>query len=112
MLRLALTDVPGWHATIDGRPLALHPYDGVMLQARVPGGTHLIELHYWPATFTLGLVVGALALAGVVLFLAAPALRRGRGRAAGRQVFFEPLSRLSHSACATCPLDVVPSTTE
>ena len=34
VLRLRLTDLPGWHATIDGRPLALEKFSGVMLQAR------------------------------------------------------------------------------
>ena len=64
VLRLRLTDDPGWHATIDGRPLALVPYASVMLQARIPPGTHTVELHYWPDLFTVGLVV-----AGVCAFL-------------------------------------------
>ena len=38
VLRLRLTDVPGWHATIDGKALPLQPFAGVMLQARVPAG--------------------------------------------------------------------------
>jgi hypothetical protein len=66
VLRLRLTDVPGWHATIDGRPLRLYPFADVMLQARIPPGRHSIELHYWPDTFTVGLYLGllsALALA-------------------------------------------------
>jgi hypothetical protein len=78
VLRLRLTDVPGWHATIDGRPLALTTYDGIMLQARVPAGTHRIALDYWPSAFTAGL---ALALAAVVVLiggLVVPRLRRSR----------------------------------
>ncbi len=66
-LVLHLTDEPGWHATIDGRPLALDSYAGVMLRARVPAGRHLIELHYWPVLFSVGLVVAAVALVGLVL---------------------------------------------
>ncbi len=75
VLRLHLTDVPGWHATIDGRPLQLESFAGIMFQARIPPGRHVIELHYWPATFTVGLVlalVAALALAvalGTDLFM-------------------------------------------
>ena len=65
VLRLRLTDEPGWHATIDGRPLALVPYAGVMLQARNPPGNHIVELHYWPETFTAGLILAA----GCVLVL-------------------------------------------
>jgi hypothetical protein len=71
VLRLRITDVPGWRATIDGRPLTLLPYSGVMLQARVPAGHHLIVIRYWPTAFTVGLIlaiVSALSLitAGLV----------------------------------------------
>jgi hypothetical protein len=67
VLRLRLTDVPGWHASIDGRPLALERFAGMMLEARIPPGSHHVELHYWPDTFDVGLVLAAvavLALAG------------------------------------------------
>jgi hypothetical protein len=66
-LRLRLTDVPGWHATIDGRPARLQSFARVMLQVEVPAGRHTIELSYWPSTFSVGLVlfaVGALGLSG------------------------------------------------
>jgi uncharacterized membrane protein YfhO len=81
VLRLRITNLPGWHATIDGRPLAVTPYAGVMLQARIPAGTHTVELHYWPDTFTDGLVLaGASSLAlGVALIVGRA--RRGRSRA-------------------------------
>jgi uncharacterized membrane protein YfhO len=35
-----------------------------MLQARIPAGHHVIELHYWPTLFTVGLIV-----AGSCVFL-------------------------------------------
>jgi hypothetical protein len=57
ILRLRLTDEPGWHASIDGHPLQLQPYADVMFQARIPAGHHVIELHYWPTLFTVGLIV-------------------------------------------------------
>jgi len=82
VLRLHLTDVPGWHATVDGRPLALQPYLGMMFQARVPPGRHLIVLRYRPPAFTAGLVLAAAAAAGLLAVLAAgPARRRRRVRA-------------------------------
>ena len=59
-LRVRLTNVPGWHATIDGKPLPLKPFAGVMLQAAIPPGHHVVELHYWPETFTFGIVLAAL----------------------------------------------------
>ncbi len=61
VLRLHLTDVPGWRATIDGRPLQLERFSGVLLQARIPAGRHSIVVTYWPTTFTVGLVLAAVA---------------------------------------------------
>ena len=66
VLRLRLTAVPGWHASIDGRPVPLQRFAGVMLQVEVPAGRHTIDLYYWPATFTTGLVLAACAVAGLV----------------------------------------------
>jgi Bacterial membrane protein YfhO len=79
VLRLRLTAVPGWHATIDGRPLALLPFHDVMLQARIPAGRHTVELSYWPSTFTIGIVVAICTALGLVLVpLSARTLRRRR----------------------------------
>ncbi|MHB8437518.1 MAG: YfhO family protein, partial [Acidimicrobiales bacterium] len=66
VLRLHLTNSPGWHGTIDGKPLALGAYSGVMLEARIPPGRHHIVVRYWPDSFTLGIILalcGALGLA-------------------------------------------------
>ena len=79
VLRLRLTDVPGWHASIDGKPLALTRYNRIMLQARIPAGTHTIELHYWPDAFTAGIAVGAATV--IALLVGNLVLRRRRRRA-------------------------------
>ena len=77
VLRLRVTDEPGWHATIDGRPLRLEPFAGVMLQARIPAGHHVIDLHYWPTLFTVGLIVaGICVVLFVSYFVAMWAIRR------------------------------------
>jgi hypothetical protein len=81
VLRLHLSNVPGWHASIDGRPLALSTFSGTMMQARVPAGRHLIELTYWPDTLSVGLVLAtasAIGLAGALLV--SERRRRVRGR--------------------------------
>jgi hypothetical protein len=83
LLRLRLADITGWHASIDGKPLALEPYAGIMLQARVPAGVHAIELHYWPETFTVGLGLAAGALIGLAAAVVVGERRRA-GRGAGR----------------------------
>lgn len=83
LLRLRLSDVAGWHASIDGKSLALEPFSGIMLQARIPAGRHVVELHYWPLAFSVGLwCAGASAVglaAGVVI-----GWRRRRSTSTGR----------------------------
>ncbi len=82
VLRLRLTDVPGWHASIDGKPLTLQRFSGVMFQARVPAGTHSVELHYWPAAFTAGIFLAACsAVALAVMVVVAFRRRRAPGTA-------------------------------
>jgi hypothetical protein len=76
VLRLHLTDVPGWHATLDGRPLQLERFGDVMFQARIPAGHHVIELHYWPTLFTVGLILAAVALVALVALVIVSAIRR------------------------------------
>jgi hypothetical protein len=86
VLRLHLTNEPGWKATIDGRPLALSPYAGVMLQARIPAGHHVIELHYWPSLFTAGLVVAGASLVVLAASTIVVVRRRRSGPSADRAV--------------------------
>jgi hypothetical protein len=78
VLRFHLTDVPGWHASIDGKPLALEPYSGVMLQARIPPGHHVIVLSYWPTAFTVGIVLASISAVGLVTALVVGSTRRRR----------------------------------
>ena len=79
-LRLHLTDIPGWHATVDGRPLPLETYAGMMLQARVPAGTHTIALQYWPQTFTVGILVALMSAVFLIGLLMAAFVRKRRRR--------------------------------
>jgi len=74
---LVLADLvyPGWQATIDGHPAPILTTDGLLRGVRVPGGAHCVELRYVPASWALGLVVTALALA------LAPGAARRAGRA-------------------------------
>ena len=78
VLRLHLTDVPGWHASIDGKPLVLESFSSVMLQARIPAGRHVIVLSYWPDTFTAGIVLAALSAVGLATALVIGGVRRRR----------------------------------
>ncbi len=113
LLRLRLTALPGWRATIDGRGLPLeHWAEGAMLEARVPAGHHVIELRYWPGLFSAGLMaagavlVGFVAAGGVTL-----ARRRRRGqsgavtnpRATGRLFGHRRSTRRDRSAQGSFP---------
>ena len=82
VLRIRLTDVPGWHATIDGRPLTVYPFAGIMLQAVVPAGRHVVSVTYRPARFTVGVWLAGLGLAGLVGVLVVPGVRRRRASVA------------------------------
>jgi hypothetical protein len=75
-LHLRLTNVPGWHATIDGRPLRIRPFKGIMLQAKIPAGDHVVMVFYWPSSFTIGLVLAAFGVVGSVVALAYRPIRR------------------------------------
>ncbi|HUO48635.1 MAG TPA: YfhO family protein, partial [Acidimicrobiales bacterium] len=68
-LVIRVTSTPGWHATIDGRALALAPYEGVMLQASVPAGTHVVAMHYAPTTFTAGVALATVVLVAAAVWL-------------------------------------------
>lgn len=87
LLRLRVTGVPGWHATIGGRPLALERWaHGAMLEAKVPPGHWVVELSYWPTAFSAGIVVALVTLAvlvGTGVAGIAGSWRRRRRRAAG-----------------------------
>ncbi len=76
VLRLRLTDVPGWHGTIDGRALKLERFSGVMLQAIVPAGHHTIELHYWPEAFTVGIGLALCSAVGLIVAVVTTGVRR------------------------------------
>jgi hypothetical protein len=88
VLRLHLTDTPGWHATIDGRALPLQSYNTIMLQAKIPPGRHVIALSYWPTSFSEGIflaVIAALALIAAP-FIAMIRRRRRTGPGAPPQI--------------------------
>jgi hypothetical protein len=71
-----VTDVPGWHATLDGKPVPLQRFDGVMQSLSVPAGTHRIRLWYSPGTVFDGGVLAGLAALGL-LVAGVISIRRG-----------------------------------
>lgn len=82
MLRLRLTAVPGWRATIDGRPLTLTTWaDHTMLEAVVPPGRHVVELSYWPRLFSAGILIALGTAAAFLLVVPATLFVYRRRRA-------------------------------
>lgn len=58
----AMTNFPGWAATIDGRAVPIIETNGLMPAVMVPEGDHEIELRYRPRSVALGAALTALGL--------------------------------------------------
>jgi Bacterial membrane protein YfhO len=69
LLQLHLTNVPGWSATIDGRALPLEGSSVFLFRAKIPPGRHVIELHYWPMAFTVGIAAAILAVGSLAAWI-------------------------------------------
>ena len=78
VLRLRLTDVPGWRATVDGKPVAVDSFARVMLQVPIPPGRHVVELRFWPKAFSVGLLLAFCAVLGLATLLIIPCIRSRR----------------------------------
>ncbi|MGO8874186.1 MAG: hypothetical protein ACLQNG_00250 [Acidimicrobiales bacterium] len=78
-LVVRVTDVPGWHASIDGTVTPLRRDDGVLQSLAVPAGLHTVRLWYEPATLWAGIALALCATAGL-LVAAALSWRRAAAR--------------------------------
>jgi hypothetical protein len=61
------TDLPGWSATVDGRPVTIRAADGLFQAIRFPAGSHEVRFSYAPPYIVWGLVGLALGCAWLVL---------------------------------------------
>lgn len=66
ILVVSQADVPGWRASIDGRPSGLYRAYGLVQALVVPSGDHDVALEYRPASFAIG---GRISLATSVVML-------------------------------------------
>jgi len=78
LLRLRLSAVPGWTASIDGRPVELRRFAKVMLEAAVPPGHHVVVLNYSPKAFQYGVVIAGVGVVALLVLLIGPAVARRR----------------------------------
>jgi hypothetical protein len=53
---------PGWTASVDGKNGNVEVLDGALIGVELPPGQHTVELSYWPAGLTLGLLISGLSL--------------------------------------------------
>jgi hypothetical protein len=68
---LVLSEVwaPGWSARVDGRAAPVLRVDSTLRGVHLATvGSHLIELHYAPVSVTIGAVISAIAVLGLVLW--------------------------------------------
>jgi uncharacterized membrane protein YfhO len=77
-LDIHIGNFPGWTATLDGRPLALHPFLTDEMQATIPSGHHVIELQYRPKAFELGVVLATATLVALIVGWLLQFMRRRR----------------------------------
>jgi hypothetical protein len=70
---------PGWHARVDGRPVAPVAANGVFIGLPIEAGRHEVELSYRPPGLVRGVAVSGLALVAGALLLS---WRRPRAAAA------------------------------
>jgi uncharacterized membrane protein YfhO len=70
---------PGWQATVDGAPAAIEVATDTFIAVPLPAGASTVEVRFWPATFTWGIVAALAGLIMVVLALSFFGRRRRTG---------------------------------
>lgn len=80
LLRLADALMPGWLATLDGRPVPVETVDFALRGVVVPAGVHRVEFSYRPTAAWSGIGISAAAVALLALLLALPSRPSPRGR--------------------------------
>jgi hypothetical protein len=77
---------PGWHASVDGKPVPVHLVNHVMRGIALPAGTHEIELRYQTPGLLIGTAITGLTIAVLVIAFACTGQgRRPRGSGPGRR---------------------------
>jgi hypothetical protein len=74
---------PDWHATVDGKPAAVHRADYTLLSVVLPPGTREVRLWFASSSYPLGKVVTAVALLITLGLYAVPLWRRRRSSVNG-----------------------------
>lgn len=68
--------LPGWSATVDGRPAQIYRAYGLLRAVRVPDGRSVVRMTYTAPGWVAGAAISSVALSLCLILLAAPWLRR------------------------------------
>jgi hypothetical protein len=79
LLASSLYQDGGWRLLLDGRPFPLRTANGPFLAAWLPAGEHRVELVYRAPGFLVGLLLGAVGLAGMVAWMLGPLRKAEKG---------------------------------
>jgi hypothetical protein len=74
------TDVPGWHASVDGRDVAIGETDGLFQTVRLAAGSHQVSFGYEPPGIAWGITGFGLGLIALVLSAARTSRTTSRPR--------------------------------
>jgi hypothetical protein len=66
LIRIAVPFAPGWHAAVDGIPVAVLPVDYALSGVMVPAGQHQLTLQFRPRLFRTGAALSIAAIIGIV----------------------------------------------
>ena len=78
LLILADQAFPGWEATVDNRPVAIHTTDHALRGVYLPAGAHLVQFRYRPASLRWGAAISTVAGLAALGFVVLPLRRRAR----------------------------------
>ena len=68
-LILSVAYEPGWTILVDGEEVQPGLFDDTFISLSLEAGEHTVEMHYYPAGLTLGIVITLICLAAFVLIL-------------------------------------------
>jgi hypothetical protein len=84
---------PGWHARVDGRPVAIERWDGAFDSVVLPPGRHRVSFVFRPRSLYIGGAITLLAVAGLALVIVSDLRRRrAAATAAGETALHTPPS--------------------
>jgi hypothetical protein len=82
--RLVLSEImyPGWQAWVDGNPVPVETYDGILRSVNLSSGTHKIVFEFHPLSVYIGTAIAGVGWVGVIVALAFPFIKRKLNRSA------------------------------